>query len=307
MFARKTSTTLLTAILVIASTATIGGAQAPQSSLVRPGVTEEELDSRLQQARLLARQRNYKEALREYLFVFDNSREVSGYGGVRLSYVPIEIAEIGQKYRPAILALQERRNASENKILAGKGEFIDIQELTSLNQYLDRPERSIELYDKLKTKGVAFNEIKEDMLMLIWEQLVDAERYSDLDDEINKIAKRVVSQIAESGINNDFPSSEVSTSPMYQDYLRHSVIEDGGKVYQAYLALGRDEPAKKLEKWLLTFSSDGEMYAQLISAAIKAKRSSVANDLLNQAVRTLKKSKDLQLVREAAKGLSPDK
>jgi hypothetical protein len=307
MLPGKTSAMILKAILVIAASATIICAQTPQSSLERRGVSKEELDSRFQQARQLAGQRKYEEALREYLFVFDNSREASGYGGVRLSYVPSEIAEIGRAYRPAILALQERRNEREKRILAGRAESIDINELTSLNQYLNTPERNLELYDKLKTKGVAFNEIKEDMLMLIWEQLVGAERYNDLEDKINELAKGVVSQIAESVINNDFPSSDVSTSPMYQNYLRHSVIENGGKVYQASLALGRDETARKLEKWMLTFASDGEMYAQLISAAVKAKRSSVANDLLNRAVRTLKKSKDLQLVREAAKGLSAEK
>jgi hypothetical protein len=165
--------------------------------------------------------------------------------------------------------------------------------------------RSIELYDKLKTKDAAFNEVKEDLLMQIWELLVDAERYSEVSDKINELAKRVVSQIAESMINNDFPSHD--PSPMYENYLRDSIMGEGGRVYQASLALGKDGPAKTLEKWMLTFASDGEMYARLITSAIKAKRNSVANDLLSRAARTLKKSEDLELVREAAKGLSPDK
>jgi hypothetical protein len=304
MFARKTNTTILTAILLIASTAAIIHGQTPQSALNRP-VSKEEIDSRFDRARQLARQRKYEEALREYLFVFDNSRDVSGYGGVRLSYVPMEIAEIGRAYRPAILALQERRNEREKRILAGRGEFDDIHELTSLNEYLKASERNIEFYDKLKTKGVAFKEIKDDMLMLIWQQLVDAERYSDVSNKINELAKRVVSQIAESMIDKDFPSDVASA--MYENYLHDSIIENGGKVYQASLALGSDESARKLEKWMLTFAADGEMYAQLISSAIKAKRNSVANDLLNRAVNTLKKSQDLELVREAAKGLSPDR
>ena len=53
-------------------------------------VTEQELDTSLELARSLVNEKKYPEALKAYLFVFDNSRGVGAYGGVRLSYVPSE-------------------------------------------------------------------------------------------------------------------------------------------------------------------------------------------------------------------------
>ncbi|HEU4768420.1 MAG TPA: hypothetical protein VFS77_13645 [Pyrinomonadaceae bacterium] len=82
------------------------------------------------------------------MFVFDNSRHVAAYGGVRLSYVPSEIAQMGQAYPAAIQALQSRRDENEKQVLAAKGDFDVIHKLTSLNEYLNQPERNIALLDK---------------------------------------------------------------------------------------------------------------------------------------------------------------
>jgi len=303
MLPGKTRIILLASILALACQGTAALAQRPRPPAQRQTVPHKELEARFDKARQLAREHKYEEALKEYLFVFDNSREDRSYGGVRLSYVPSEIAEIGRVYPPATLALEVRRNQSEKKILAGKAEFIDLQEFTTLNQYLGTLERNIELFDKLKTLGSAFTEIKANMLTLVWGELVEAKRYNELNENVNQLARGVVSQIAESLINNDFPSSDPRGSPMYLAYLRRSIIDDGGRVYEALLGLGKFETADKLETWMLTYAPDGEMHAQLIRRAINAKRNTRANDLFNRANRTLKKREDLQLVHDAAKGL----
>ena len=296
-------TLLLFILLVGCSTLVL--AQAQQSSSERQKVTKEELDRRFALARSLVEERSFEKALEEYLFVFDNSRDVSSYGGVRLSYVPGEIAALGRVYRPALLALQTRRDERERTVLAGKADFDVIHELTSLNEYLGKPERDVVLFDKLKTMGPAYSEVRDDLLMLIWQQFVETKRYGELKDKIDELARRVVNQIAESAINNDFPDTGVLSSPAYQNYLRHSVTEDGGGVYETLLALGRPEKADKLAKWMLTFSSDGEMYAQLIDRAINAGRTDVAANLIERANKTLKREEDLRFIRQAAKRLLP--
>ena len=282
---------------------TLVSAQTRQSNADGQKVTHEELDTHFALARSLAQEKKFEQALKEYLFVFDNSRDVAGYGGVRLSYVPSEIAAIGHNYRPAILALQSRRDEREKLVLAAKADFDAIHELTSLNEYLNEPERNMALFDKLKTMGSAYSEVREDMLMLIWEQLVAAKRHDDLKDKVDELAKRVASQIAEAAINNDFPDNSVFSSTEYQGFLRLSIIEDGGRVYETLLAVGKTEKADKLAKWMFTFSSDGEMYAQLINRAIDAKRTDIAADLIERATKTLRRAEDLRLVQEAARRL----
>jgi len=151
--------------------------------------------------------------------------------------------------------------------------------------------------------GPAYSDHRETMLMLIWEQLAEAKRYDDLKDKVDELAKRVASQIAESAINNDFPDNGVLSSTEYQRYLRRSIIEDGGRVYETLLAVGKAENADKLAKWMFTFSSDGEMYAQLINRAINAKRTDIASSLVERATKTLRRTEDLRLVQEAAQRL----
>jgi hypothetical protein len=299
---------LLLVTLYIASTSAIGAlAQSPTSSAGSLKVTEGELDQRLDHARALAKQGQYAQSLKEYLFVFDNSRNVGGYGGVRLSYVPAEIAAIGRVYNPAIVALQNRRDEREKLVFAGNRDFDTIHELTSLNEYLGTPERNLGLFDKLKTMGTEYAEAREDMLTLVWKQLVEAKRYSDLRDKIDELAKRVASQVAESVINSDFPDNDVFSTPQYQSYLRHSIVNDGGGVYETLLGIGRKETAEKLAKWMLTFSSDGEMYAQLINSAINAGQRELAGELVERANKVLKTGEDLQPVRQAAERLSKQK
>ena len=298
----KRSVFLLFVLLLVGSFAAASVSlqtQAPDPQSQK--VAKEELDRRYDLARSLAAEQKFEESLKEYLFVFDNAAGVSGYGGVRLSFVPMEIAEIGRSYPPALVALRTRRDAREKLVLAAKADFDVVHELTSLNEYLSEPERNLTLLDKLKTMGAGYSEIREDLLIIIWEQLVDARRYADLKDEIDKLARRVASQIAESAINKDFPASGVTSSPEFQNYVRNSVVENGGRVYETYLAIGRAENADKLAKWMLTFSSDGQMYAQLINRAMNVNRSDLAAQWLERATRTLKRAEDLRAVREAAK------
>ena len=303
LLAKTIKLSLLVLILLLVGCFSLVSAQTRPSSPEGRKVTKEELDRRFDLARSLAQEGKFEQALKEYLFVFDNSRGVSSYGGVRLSYVPGEIAAIGSKYRPALLALQTRRDEREKLVLAGKAVFDDTHELTSLNDYLGEPERSVALFDKLKTMGPVYSGVREDLIMLIWEQLAEAKRYGDLKDKVDELARRVVSQIAESAINNDFPDNSVLSSPEYQGYLRQSVIKDGGRVYETLLGVGKAEKADKLAKWMLTYSSDGEMYAQLINSALNVNRTDIAADLIERATKTLKRGEDLRLVREAAKRL----
>lgn len=303
MLTKTTELVLFVLVLLLAGRSTLVSAQTRQSNTDGQKVTHEELDTHFALARSLAQEKKFEQALKEYLFVFDNSRDVAGYGGVRLSYVPSEIAGIGRTYRPAILALQSRRDEREKRVLAGKADFDLIHELTSLNEHLGEPERNVALFDKLKTMGSAYSEVREDMLRLIWEQLAAVKRYDDLKDKIDELAKQVASQIAESAINNDFPDNSVLSSTEYQGYLRRSIIEDGGKVYETLLAVGKAEKADKLAKWMLTFSSDGEMYAQLINSAINVNRTDIAADLIERATKTLRRAEDLRFVQEAARRL----
>ena len=294
---------LLTALVIAASYLTTPGQErrTPPSPPSARQVTKADLDERFASARSLARQGKYEEALRDYLFVFDNSRGVGSYGGVRLSYVPGEIAGLGEKYPPALLALRERRDEREGLILAGRAGFDEIHELTSLNQYLGEAKRSVELYDKVKKLGPAWAEARDDLLGLIWEDLVEAKRYDEVGGKVVQLAKRVAGQIAEYQINQDFPTGDVFDRPEYKAFLRMSVLRDGGRAFEVLLAVKKDEEAERLVNWLLVFQSDGQMFANLVDHAVKSGRSDVARDLVQRGLKALKTERDLEDLRAAEK------
>jgi hypothetical protein len=93
-------------------------------------------------------------------FLFDQGRDVGGYGVVRLSFVLRELAELAglgrtdstprdPEEQQALDDLKKRRDEREGAVRQGLASFVDLQELVALNRYLGEPQRSFDLHDKL--------------------------------------------------------------------------------------------------------------------------------------------------------------
>ena len=81
---KTTKLSLVMLILISIGCLTLVSAQTRQGSPEPQKVTQQELDTHFELARSLAEEKKYEQALKEYLYVFDNSRDVSGYGGGRI-------------------------------------------------------------------------------------------------------------------------------------------------------------------------------------------------------------------------------
>ena len=69
-------------------------------------ITQDMVSTRYKNAQELARQGDAAEALKEFLWCFDDGMpRVSGYGGVRTSFLLSSIAKLGEKYPAALVAL----------------------------------------------------------------------------------------------------------------------------------------------------------------------------------------------------------
>jgi len=252
----------------------------------RAKVSEEELDQRFDKARELAKQGEYEEALQEYLFVFDNSRDAVGWGGVRLSYVPGEIADIGREYPPALKALVDRRNKRQRLILDLKAGFDDIHELTSLNRYLGEPDNSIGIFDKLKTKGPDSKEIREDLAFLIWEDLVDERRYRDLRPYTDYQIEILEGELKTWTKNPDFPRKD---DPHMREFNRTKIIDRGKQIYEVLIGTGEFERASEILRKILEFETSAQIYRSLIDAATRADNLDIKNEVLLDAEKKLSK------------------
>lgn len=123
-----------------------------------PGPVEQDADPMqvMEEARELAENGQHEEALAKLLWCFDyGAKESVAFTGVRFSFLLSRIAEFGNKYPPALEALQERREAAERRAGKTKGThryMLDLMELAALNQSLGEDAANLELNDELKSE-----------------------------------------------------------------------------------------------------------------------------------------------------------
>ncbi len=155
-----------------------------------PAVVEQDADPMQvkQQAGKLAEQGLYEEALAKLLWCFDEGAKVSpSFIGVRLSFLLVQIVELGEKYPPALDALQERRDAAEMRATNNKGTqrySYDLMDLVALNQYLGEDAANLEIYEKLKSESPE-SPLVAMLLGRVASQLVKAGR----EDEVREVAR----------------------------------------------------------------------------------------------------------------------
>ncbi|MDO3387926.1 hypothetical protein QWI17_18925 [Gilvimarinus sp. SDUM040013] len=92
----------------------------------------------------------YKEALIQHQNYFEDSANVPGLSGVRLSFALGNWAELGQLYPPALTALKELAQAKRAQLLDGDGNFTIFSEYESINSYINKGSETIETFLKLE-------------------------------------------------------------------------------------------------------------------------------------------------------------
>jgi thioredoxin-related protein len=105
---------------------------------------------RMQFASALASREQYAEALQEFLWCFDHGIENSSdFADIRNSYLLMELMNLSRAHEPTLKALDDRAGAAEALLRTGKGAESNVEDLVLLNQILDKPARSIAVYDAL--------------------------------------------------------------------------------------------------------------------------------------------------------------
>lgn len=124
------------------------------SGVVRAPITHDYVEARYKHAQELAKTGNHEEALKEFLWCYDEGMPlIASYGGVRYSFLLQMIAKLGETYPPALAAMRERRDQAEQRteivkttagyveVLAGVGDLLHARELAaSILAYDGSPE-----------------------------------------------------------------------------------------------------------------------------------------------------------------------
>jgi hypothetical protein len=241
---------------------------------------EEQFDK----GRELAEAGDHAGALNALLFAFDHSLAVSGWGGVRLSYIPGEIAELGVNYPPALDALRARRDARERLIRDGETDYNVVAEWTALNQYLLDKDRELILLNEMEAAGTLKSSLKKTIVQDNFERLLQEKAYKTLSDYFDNFGRSFLYVIFNYEECSLFPGRFQSLSDeTFKDYMTAHIILEGAKVYELAIGIKKPEIADEIAKRVLTHCDPTATFMALIAAAEHVGSKKKVKELRSQA------------------------
>ena len=239
-------------------------------------VTHDGVQSRYLKAQQLARSGNAAEALREYLWCYDEGMvNETSFRGVRTSFLLNSIAELGKAHSEALLALRERRDSASQRFINGDAAPATAFELASLNRVLNDDQNTLSLLDQLpqgdsRRKPLAYG---------VYDQLVEAQRYGDaaLGKSYEQIDRMFEMIKNESRLRENTPNLE-----MIKKIQKDSFIKSAAKGVEVLAGSGDLEHAQTLAGRLLTYDNSAETKALLQKHVTRAGQSDLLKSLPNQ-------------------------
>ena len=216
-------------------------------------------------ARTLQEKGKPEEALKEYLWCFDEgATHDPSFVGVRLSFLLSDIAQMGQDYPPALAALRQRRDNARKDILADKEVSSRAMDFAAINSALEKAADTLALYDQLKKekpKSEALPVLRDQ----VTEQLLEKHRYAEiaesgdmnkrLDQEFSRW-KEAVDEPAPAQLNED---QKKQMAQMRDGYFAGRI----GHYYQVLVGLKRTADAEKLAQRMLKLAPTSNTYNEL--------------------------------------------
>lgn len=135
----------------------------------------------------------YDDALREYLWCFDEGAEHDpAYVGVRLSFLLGDIARLGASFPPAREALVERRDAAKQRILDGETGDEAALVFARINDALGEGDTTLALFDRLKDDDVLHARAARTLVREVFDLLVEGKRYGEIVSHLDVPARAAV-------------------------------------------------------------------------------------------------------------------
>ena len=239
-------------------------------------VTRDAVEARYKHAQDLASRGDAAAALKEFLWCFDEGMpRVTGYGGVRTSFLLSEIAKLGEQYPDALAALRERRDKALQRMLASATDSDAAMEFSALNRALKQDQNTLAVFDQLP----ADDQRRQTLASSAYDQLVTAQRYGDalLGKSYAQISAQFEIMAAERPLPANIPNPEMLRKAQH-DYL----ISSTAKNVEALAGAGDLEHARALAARVLAFDRSPEARTLLQQHAARAGQPELLDGLPNQ-------------------------
>ena len=226
------------------------------TSAARVPITHDYVESRYKHAQELAKTGQNEEALKEFLWCYDEGMvPLPEYVGVRQSYLLEMIAKLGEKYPPALAALRERQDQTEQQLLASANDFAATMSFASINRVLKEDNRTLELYDQLPPQDPR----KQVLGMMVYEGLMTAQRYRD--------AARVMPY---QQMNRMLDGAIISPAADGQQSHRTQIVKVTANFVEVLAGAGDMDHARALADRILTYDGSAETKTILQQHATRA-------------------------------------
>jgi RNA polymerase sigma factor (sigma-70 family) len=156
-----------------AASSSVAAPVAPQPEKI----TQKSVQERFNRAQDLDGKGRFAEALADYLWCYDIGMvKEKSFSGVRVSFLIMRLLELGGKYPPALAALKERRDQSEQRMLAGSGDRKIAADFATLNDALGDSDRTLAAFDRLSPTDPQ----RQGLATHLESVLLEAQRYTEL-------------------------------------------------------------------------------------------------------------------------------
>jgi TonB family protein len=194
---------------------------------------EKQAQSRYDLGRELARKGDDAGALAEFLWCFDvGMKQAPAFGGVRLSFLLGDIANLGAHYPPALDALKARRDVdrarvSDDRIAA---------EFGAINHSLGNDDLTLEVFEK----APADSAVRGAVGYWVFDLLLGAKRYDE-------------AAVAQPALKFRAKFDAMRSAKVPDDSLRGFLVDSGGKELEVLAGAGKLDDARDLLKALLDY------------------------------------------------------
>jgi len=199
-----------------------------------------QVEARYRLGKELDRHGQDAEALAEYLWCFDQGmKQVPSYMGVRVSFLLMDIGNLGKHYPPALDALKTRRDAARTILSTSPADASAQSDFAGLNHYLGDDALTLAYFDQLPPNAPG----RSNMIgYFAFDFLLEKQRYADA---IQAISYARFNQIHHPA------TSDSALPPAAMAALKDDTIRSGAKELEALAGAGHLDEAKTLLATLL--------------------------------------------------------
>jgi hypothetical protein len=202
----------------------------------------------LDEARTLARQGKYEEALEKHIWFHVNAlKHQPSMRGVRLSYALADWVELGHKYPKAKEALVSIRDDDIKALGEGRGPSDLFQDVAAINHYLKEEPKTVELFKTLHENHPGLAErcyaFAEKDLAARREYAICSVYIPDAIRRFDRIRER----------------RERNLELAIKDYAERSFVEETCRLIEILVGAGREQDAESVREQALSVRDDRQL------------------------------------------------